>query len=135
MNRLILLAMVMIPVVSSAVTLSSYEKKLLERPAAEYRNEVYPPTIPRAFDVTRFGCPVCGDGIKKHGLYAWLFDYRKPFKLQCPECKSVFPDNDFEAYWKSGFQDKSLLTGKYVDDDTDRIKIPIDAGISYIAYP
>ena len=27
------------------------------------------------------------------------------------------------------------FAGKYVDDNADRIKIPIDAGISYIAYP
>ena len=134
MNRILLLVMAMIPVVSSAATLSSYEKMLLERPAAEYRNEVYPPTIPRAFDVTRFGCPVCGDGIKKHGLYAWLFDYRKPFKLQCPECKSVFPDNDFEAYWKSGFQDKSLLTGKYVDDGRGWRPAPGQAKYWFVAY-
>lgn len=98
----------------SAVELTSFEKELLERPAIEFREEVYPASIPRAFDVHRDGCPVCGDAIKKHGMYSWIFDYKKPFKLQCPECKTVFPDNDFEAYRKTG--DKALLTGKYVDD-------------------
>lgn len=98
------------------IELTPKEKELLERSTAEYRAEVYPPEIPRAFDVHRVGCPVCGEAINKHGRWAWIIDYKKPFKVQCPECKTIFPDNDFEAYWKSGFKDKSLLTGKYVDD-------------------
>ncbi len=99
-----------------AVELNSAEKKLLEKTAAEYRAEVTPPEVPRAFDVHREGCPVCGDGIKKHGMYSWILDAEKPFKVQCPECKTVFPDNDFAAFLKSGMKDRSLLTGKYVDD-------------------
>ena len=92
------------------------DARLLERSTRDYWNGVYPPEIPRAFDVHRDGCPVCGDGIKKHGMYSWIIDPSRPFKVKCPECGTVFPDNDFEAYWKSGFKDKSLLTGKYVDD-------------------
>lgn len=105
-----------ISAIVGAVELTAFEKELLGRPAAAFREEVYPPEIPRAFDVHREGCPVCGDAINKHGRYAWIFDYKNPFKLKCPECGSVFPDNDYEAYRKSGFKDKSLLTGKYVDD-------------------
>ena len=89
---------------------------LLRRSTRDYWNSVYPPEIPRAFDVHRDGCPVCGDAIKKHGGYSWIIDPSRPFKVKCPECGTVFPDNDFEAYWKSGFKDRSLLTGKYVDD-------------------
>ena len=92
------------------------DARLLERSTRDYWNGVYPPEIPRAFDVHRDGCPVCGEGIKKHGMYSWIIDPSRPFKVKCPECGTVFPDNDFEAYWKSGFKDKSLLTGKYVDD-------------------
>lgn len=106
----------MLAAVAGAVELTAKEKELLERTPAQYREEVYPPELARAFDVHRVGCPVCGDAINKHGRFAWIIDYHKPFKVQCPECKTIFPDNDFEAYWKSGFKDKSLLTGKYVDD-------------------
>ena len=49
-------------------------------------------------------------------MYSWIIDETKPFKLQCPECKTVFPDNDYTAYLQSGLKDKSLLTGKCVDD-------------------
>ena len=40
---------------------------LLSRSTQDYWNGVYPPEIPRAFDVHRDGCPVCGEAIKKHG--------------------------------------------------------------------
>ncbi|MGE4565765.1 MAG: heparinase II/III family protein, partial [Victivallaceae bacterium] len=100
----------------AAPELTAEEKKLAARPPAEYAALITPPEVPRAFDVHRDGCPVCGDRIKKHGRYSWIIDETKPFKLQCPECKTVFPDNDYAAYLKSGLKDKSLLTGKYVDD-------------------
>ena len=77
------------------------EQELLKMSPAEYRATVIPPEVPRAFDVHREGCPICGVGIKKHGMYAWLMSPDRPFKLQCPECKTVFPDNDFTEYLKS----------------------------------
>lgn len=92
------------------------EKKLLLRSAEDYRNEAYEPEIPRAFVVGQNGCPVCGDAMKKHGSYSWIITPDMPFKVKCPECGTVFPDNDFAAYRESGYADKSLLTGKYVDD-------------------
>ena len=117
-----------------AVELSSAEKKLLENSISYYMEKVYPPEIPRAFDVHRLGCPVCGDGIKKHGKYSWKMDPDKPFKLQCPECKTVFPDNDFVAYWKSGFKDKSLLKGKFVDDGRGWRPKPDEPKYWFVAY-
>ena len=117
-----------------AVELNSTEKLLLEKSIPEYLSTIYPPEIPRAFDVHRLGCPVCGEGIKKHGGYSWIMDPTRPFKLQCPECKTVFPDNDFEAYWKSGFKDKSLLTGKVVDDGRGWRAKPNEPKYWFVAY-
>ena len=89
------------------------EAELLKMSPAEYRASVIPPEVPRAFDVHREGCPVCGPGIKKHGMYAWILSPDKPFKLQCPECGTVFPDNDFAEYLKTG--GKSGSAGAVVD--------------------
>ncbi|MBR4675861.1 MAG: heparinase II/III family protein [Victivallales bacterium] len=118
----------------NAVDLTTDEQQLLQKSIPEYLSTIYPPEIPRAFDVHRLGCPVCGEGIKKHGSYSWIMDPAKPFKLQCPECKSVFPDNDFEAYWKSGFKDKSLLTGKVVDDGRGWRPKPGEPKYWFVAY-
>lgn len=75
-----------------------------------------PPETPRAFTVHINGCPVCGHAIYKHGGYPWIVSRKNPYKVTCPVCKKSFPDNDYQAYLASGLKDKSLLTGKYVDD-------------------
>ncbi len=56
------------------------------------------------------GCLVCGDAVHKFGAYPWLVDIEnKPWKIACPNCHSVFPTNDFGAYFVSGIDDKGLF--------------------------
>jgi hypothetical protein len=82
--------------------------------------------LPRAADVTmtrhpsgpptRKGCLVCGEAIDKFGAYPWLTDLeRRPWKIECPNCKSVFPTNDFGAYYASGIDDRGLFNPKHAD--------------------
>lgn len=96
-----------------AIELTAAEKKMLKKSAAQYRKSIIDPEVPRAFLVHSSGCPVCKDKIYRHGMYSWIIDPEKPFKIQCPECKNIFPDNDFAAFLATG--DRSKLTGKYVD--------------------
>ena len=128
------LLLLVIPCFLFSVELTPAEKSLLKRSAAQYRELVFPPSIPRAFDVSRAGCPVCGDAIKKHGSYSWIISPDKLFKLKCPECGSEFPSNDFEAYYRSGFRDKSLLTGDYPDDGRGWVKVPGQPKYWFVAY-
>ena len=73
--------------------------------------------MPRAFNVGTAGCPKCGKKIyEKGGTYPWIINLDKPFKVQCPICKGVFPGNDLEAYYLSGFKDRKHLEGDYPDD-------------------
>ena len=74
------------------------------------------PEVYRAFDVSTRGCPVHGKDVYKFGTYPWILDREKPFVIKCPVGGEEYPDNDFFAYYKTGMKDKSLLTGKYVDD-------------------
>ncbi|MBN2310918.1 MAG: heparinase II/III family protein [Candidatus Hydrogenedentes bacterium] len=91
--------------------------KWLAWPDAELRELVATADVPRAFNVGTAGCPVCGKKIyEARGTYPWLLDLENPFKVKCPVCGGVFPDNDFRAYYRSGFQDKQYLEGQYVDD-------------------
>ncbi len=82
--------------------------------------------LPRAADVTmtrrpsgpptRKGCLVCGEAIDKFGAYPWLVDIeRRPWKIECPNCKSVFPTNDFGAYYASGIDEQGLFNPKHAD--------------------
>ncbi|MDD3118947.1 MAG: heparinase II/III family protein [Victivallales bacterium] len=119
---------------AAGAELTTTQKELASRPLADFRTMITPPEIPRAFDVHRSGCPVCGEAIKKHGFYAWIIDEKKPFQVKCPECGSVFPDNDYAAYFRGGGKDKSLLKGKYVDNGWGWKKPGVDGKFWFVAY-
>ena len=75
------------------------------------------PDVPRAFAVSASGCPLCGGKMKQsNGDYSWIIDPKQPFKIKCPVDGSVFPSNDYESYYRSGFKEKKDWDGKYVDD-------------------
>jgi len=89
----------------------------LEWPDQRLRDAIASAQVPRAFNVCTMGCPKCGKAIyEKGGTYPWIIDLDRPFKVKCPICGSVFPDNDFEAYYRSGSKDKQYLEGEYADD-------------------
>ena len=89
----------------------------LEWSDAELRDLIPTADVPRAFNVGTAGCPKCGKAIyERGGTYPWILDLKQPFKVKCPVCGGVFPDNDFKAYYDSGFKDKQYLEGEYPDD-------------------
>ncbi len=57
------------------------------------------------------GCPVCGKRVDKYGNYPYMADiFNEPFKIKCPSCKSVFPSNDFDSYYKSGLDENGFFS-------------------------
>lgn len=78
---------------------------------------VPPPEQLRAINVCHgTECPKCGnEGVKKAGHYPWIMSRDKPFKLECPACGSVFPENDFEG-WNTAGKDAPAETGERVID-------------------
>lgn len=80
------------------------------------RETIPPPQVPRAFNISFSGCPVCGRETFKYGNYGFETPLERPWKVICPNCKSEFPSNDFGAFLRSGMKDRSLLTGDYPDD-------------------
>ncbi|MBN1901527.1 heparinase II/III family protein [Candidatus Sumerlaeota bacterium] len=82
----------------------------------ELRQLLPGPEVPRAFNVSSKGCPIHGKEIYKHGTYPWILDKERPFVIKCPIGGEEYPDNDFARYHKSGMKDRSLLTGKYIDE-------------------
>lgn len=84
---------------------------------AELRHLLPPAAVPRAFNVGTAGCPTCGGAIyEEGGTYPWVLDLEKPFTVTCPLCKGTFPDNDFDAWYRSGFDDATHLEGEYADN-------------------
>jgi hypothetical protein len=79
---------------------------------------VPPLEVPRCGTVNNYGCPIHGDEILKYPgrKKSWRMSFDKLYKIQCPVGGEWYPSNDFQAYLDSGCEDKSLLTGEYVDD-------------------
>ena len=69
--------------------------------------------LPRGMDTGSFGdpeietCRYCRVDLRnKHGRYAWIMDpVTRPWKVQCPDCKRLFPSNDFESFYKLGLNE------------------------------
>ncbi|MBR5272231.1 MAG: S-layer homology domain-containing protein, partial [Clostridia bacterium] len=68
--------------------------------------------LPRSYYVGYRGdpeygiCRYCGINlIDAYGspYYAWIMDaWNKPWKVQCPDCRKIFPTNDFEKFYALG---------------------------------
>lgn len=81
--------------------------------------------LPRTIDVTltrspggttRSGCLKCGTKIDRFGSYPYDPDIEgNPWKLTCPSCGSVFPTNDFGAYYRSGIDGRGLFNPARAD--------------------
>ncbi|MBR2181520.1 MAG: hypothetical protein IJ949_06485, partial [Oscillospiraceae bacterium] len=69
--------------------------------------------IPRAFAIAAKGdpeayiCKYCGENLRKdYGNYPYRIDsLTRPWKIQCPDCKRLFPSNDFEKLYKLGLNE------------------------------
>ncbi len=82
-------------------------------------------TVPRAIDVTmtktpegsvRLGCLECGDDIFKHGNYPYIVDpVKAPWKIKCPSCDTVFPTNDFGAFYRSALDERGCFDAEKGD--------------------
>lgn len=73
--------------------------------------------VPRAFDLNSKGSPVHGDTVfKVGGFYPWLVHPDHPLQVKSPIDGQVFPSNDYQAFYKSGFKDKTGLDRTYADD-------------------
>ncbi len=78
----------------------SDEELWLQAPAQSVPRTIHT-TLIRGTNRTAL-CPACKDGIVPFGNYPWRIDTAKrPWKLQCPNCRDVFPKNDFWAYYLS----------------------------------
>ncbi len=72
---------------------------------------------PRVGHVSFKGCPICGAKIfEGRGHYPWIWNPDRPYKVQCPLCKTVFPTNDYHEWMLGGRKEKLDTTQPYVDD-------------------
>jgi dienelactone hydrolase len=109
----------------------------------ELWNLMFGNTIRRAWQVWSDGyCPSCKKPVP---MYEWVPDaLKQPWKMRCPQCKEVFPKNDFLKFYRSGLNeqnvfeppraDRSLLFNAEHPDASDPLRgFGVDDGQGYAA--
>ncbi len=96
--------------------------------------------IPRSYAVTSpqtVGCLNCGSAVNDYGNYPYVIDsIGKPWKLTCPNCKMVFPTNDFEAYYEGGLDENGLFNPDLAKAHNDELIAQGEPGnLVNILYP
>ncbi|MBQ8004538.1 MAG: S-layer homology domain-containing protein [Oscillospiraceae bacterium] len=58
-------------------------------------------------DPDKWHCRYCGKNLyTDYGHYPWRTDVlTRPWKVQCPDCKRLFPSNDFGSFYKLGLDE------------------------------
>ncbi|MBQ7119348.1 MAG: S-layer homology domain-containing protein [Oscillospiraceae bacterium] len=64
-------------------------------------------TLGEADDPSSYNCKYCNtDLMVEYGSIPWVHNpTNRPWKIQCPDCKRVFPTNDFESFYKLGLNE------------------------------
>ena len=80
-------------------------------------NWVTPTTLPHCwtvgylYDPMAPFCAYCETDLRlNYGTYPWLTDaLKRPWKVQCPACRRVFPSNDFGKYYSAGLDEHGIF--------------------------
>lgn len=75
---------------------------------------VFGHTITRSWMVWSNGhCPACKKGVP---MYEWkVAALDRPWKLCCPQCKEIFPKNDFYRFYQTGLDEHGVFDSKRAD--------------------
>ena len=117
-------------------------KPWLEMSDEELWQLMFGHTLKRAWQVWSDGhCPSCKKPVP---MYEWVPDaLKQPWKMRCPQCKELFPKNDFAKFYRSGLDaqnvfdpkraDRSLLFNAEHPDPADPLhKFGVDDGDGYV---
>ncbi|MBR2181606.1 MAG: Ig-like domain-containing protein, partial [Oscillospiraceae bacterium] len=101
--------------------------------AMQIRDMIEPEGLPRT-SIMRYKddpevrfCAYCKTDCRaEYGLYPWVVDpINRPWKIQCPECKRLFPSNDFESYYELGLDEYGKFDAERARNENQRL---IDSG-------
>ena len=100
---------------SEAKSVASVADKYVENIDKLYEM-VVPEGLPRnyytghQYDPQMLTCRYCRCDINtKYGSYKWVQNpLQRPWKIQCPDCKRLFPSNDFEKFYELGVTESKV---------------------------
>ena len=89
-------------------------EKWLRLSDGELHGFMFGSAITRSWMVWSDGfCPFCKNPVP---MYTWKIDgLNRPWKVQCPHCGTLFPTNDFEAFYRSGLDRQGVFDPQRAD--------------------
>ncbi|MBE6912698.1 MAG: hypothetical protein E7473_09255 [Ruminococcaceae bacterium] len=65
-------------------------------------------------DPEMYNCRYCGVNLRQnYSMMPYTVNaVLRPWKIQCPDCKRVFPSNDFEGFYKLGLDENGIFSHK-----------------------
>lgn len=79
--------------------------------------------VGEANDPERMLCRYCGVDIAQvAGMYGWIVDaLNHPWKIQCPDCRRMFPSNDFGSYYALGLDEHGVFQPELAKEKNDQL--------------
>jgi len=67
-------------------------------------------TVGLRSDPDAYRCRYCGTDLQMaYGAYSWVVNpLVRPWKIQCPDCKRIFPSNDFALLYERGLDENGV---------------------------
>ena len=78
-------------------------------------------------------CRYCGANLQKYGSYPWKVDaLSNPWKVQCMECKRLFPSNDFAKLFELGKNEHGEYDVNLAHERNDKLREETNGEIDYL---
>ncbi len=103
-------------------------------------------SVGEEYDAKTLYCRYCGINLgATYGTFPWVIDpIARPWKIQCPDCKRLFPSNDFGSFYKLGLNEygefdrmraleehREMLLAKNIDSVTQKLMSVESPGKEY----
>jgi len=78
-------------------------------------------------------CRYCGANLQKYGSYPWAVDaLNRPWKIQCPDCKRLFPSNDFAKLYELGKNEHGEYDVNLAHERNEKLRIETNGEVDYL---
>ncbi len=78
-------------------------------------------------------CRYCGANLQQYGSYPWAVDgLNRPWKIQCPDCKRLFPSNDFAKLYELGKNEHGEYDVALAHERNEKLRIETNGEVDYL---
>ncbi|MBQ2743778.1 MAG: S-layer homology domain-containing protein [Oscillospiraceae bacterium] len=78
-------------------------------------------------------CRYCGANLQQYGSYPWSVNaLTRPWKVQCPDCKRLFPSNDFAKLYELGKNEHGEYDVALAHERNEKLRIETNGEVDYL---